>query len=64
MRNHAVYVLALLLIFSAAHSFGQQVTGAERQVLTADAGNFVPAGVDPGEYKLTAQAPGSIRMQF
>jgi hypothetical protein len=33
-------------------------TGAERQALTDEAGNFVLASVDPGEYKLTVQAPG------
>jgi hypothetical protein len=33
-------------------------TGAERQILSDESGNFVLAGIDPGEYKLTVQARG------
>jgi hypothetical protein len=38
-------------------------TGARRQILSDDSGNFVLASVDPGEYKLTIQAPGFKTLQ-
>jgi hypothetical protein len=47
----AAVATASLKLVSAA-------TGSSRQVLTDEAGNFVISSVDPGEYQLTAQAPG------
>ena len=38
-------------------------TGAERAGLSDESGNFVFSGMNPGEYRLTAQAPGFKTME-